>query len=150
MTRNKIIHIKLDSDEALGARRSVLSTEMDLVNIAKAVNKYKQLKARENDLKILVKKQIKDLKNDFRKLKTVLPKLEIPKILKKHEDEMHSDVEVVDLDDVKKRKEKIKKEKTKKSGKKTKHSKVKKQSLKPSDDFERQLAEIQGRLNKLG
>ncbi len=130
MTRENLIHIRLEYDEAIESRKDILNTEADLITIAQGIRKYRGLRLKELQLKIELYRKIKEFKNDLRKLKTLLPKLQIPKILKKHEEEVHGE----DIIEIKK---------PKKEDKETK-------SKKPVDELEAQLMEIQEKLNKLG
>jgi len=137
MKKNQIIHIRLDPDEAIESRKDVLNTEVDLIKIAQEIKKYRILRLRELQLKIELYKKVKEFRTEMNKLKSLLPKLEIPRILKKHEEDMHKEFIIKDL--------KPKEEKTKKAKGKTQEP-----AEPPEDDLERQLKEIQDKLNKLG
>lgn len=137
--QRNIIHIKLDTNEALRSKRDVLETEADLIKIAQAIRNYKELRLKELEYKILLQAKVKELHSNLRKTKSILPKPQIPKILKKHEDEIHSQ-EVIS------KAPSHKKETKNKKGKKV----VKKKPVVPKDDLESQLQEIQSKLNKLG
>jgi hypothetical protein len=138
MKKEQLIHIKLDADEAMQSRKDILNTEFDLVKIAQAIKRYRILRLKELELKINLYKQTKDFVNDMHHLKTMLPKLEIPKLLKKHEEEMHAP----------QIKEKIKKEK-KVEPKKQKIEKKLQEKKPVEDSLEKQLREIQEKLNKI-
>lgn len=128
MTSNKVIHVKLESDEALQSLKDVLYTEVDLIKIAQAIKRYKDLREKELVLKVGLLKRIKELKLSLSLLKRNLPKLEIPKILKHHEThEIEKELAPV-------------KEKTKK---------VKEAKQPPVDELEAQLKEIQEKLADL-
>mgnify|MGYP001581278725 CR=1 FL=1 len=110
-----LLHVKLESGEASQSLKDILNTEADLIRIAQSVRKYKILRMKELELKIELHKKIKEFKNDFHQLRTILPRLEIPKILKKHEEEIHrSEImeEAARIEkEIKPKKEKVKQEK---------------------------------------
>jgi hypothetical protein len=138
MKKEQLIHIKLDSEEAGESRRDVLNTEVDLIKIAQAIRKYRILRLKELQLKIKLYNQTKCFRTDMNHLKTILPKLEIPRLLKKHEQEMHEQ-------EPKKLIEKIKTIEMKQQ----KVEKKVKQEKPHEDSLERQLREIQDKLNRL-
>lgn len=140
-TKNKLIHIKLDYPEALQSRKDVLRTQESLIKIAQSMRRYRALRLHELELKIELYKKLKEAKASLQKTKTFLPKLEIPKILKKHEEEMeHQKLLEEGKIEIKEKKQPQKKEKTKE----------KKEKKEPTDDLEKQLLEIQKKLNSLG
>lgn len=143
-----IIHIKLDADEAIQSRKDVLNTQVDLIKIAQGVKNYRALRLRELQLKIELYKKLKETQADINSIKKVLPEIQIPKILKKHEEEMHKEIVIKELKPI----EEIKEEKPKKTKGKTK--KEKKTEEKPKkdpelDSLEAQLRKIQDKLNNL-
>ena len=89
--KENIIHVKLEHDEALESKRAILSSQMNLLRIAKTIKQYNTLRKEELDLKVKLLKNITDAKTGLWKLQKTLPKLKIPEILKKH----HGDVEIV-------------------------------------------------------
>jgi|SRR3989344_2499084 len=144
MKSENLIHIRLGTDEAVRAKRGLLSTELSMVKIAHFVRAYKELRMKELELKLDLDKKIRDLKNTERVIRGILPKLKIPSILEKKE-------EKVALKEIKIAEEKAKKEKGKHQ--KTllpKAPKEKPVKRLPADSLEAQLAEIQSRLNQLG
>jgi len=141
MKKNNLIHIKLDYDEAVKSRRDVLNTEADSIKIAQAIKKYRALRLKELQFKIELFKKLKETKSNLNKIKTILPKLEIPKLLKKHEEEMKTQEIFAEAKEITGTKSKTKKKK--KPEKKQKIQKPK------SDDLELQLKEIQKKLAKL-
>lgn len=137
MTKSRLIHIKLENDEAIQSRRDILTTEADFIKMARLIKEYKALRIIELSLKVELLKKLKEFKLTSQKLKTLLPKVEIPKILKKHEQERREEEEfgVIQKEVIEKPK-KLKREKI-----------VKKKE--PVDELEKQLEEIQARLRKL-
>ena len=76
------IHIRLDYGEAIFLRKEVLTSEMELIFILKAINKYAELRKQELALKTNFYKILKKLSVNVKKMEKNLPELEIPKILK--------------------------------------------------------------------
>jgi len=76
------IHIRLDYGEAIFLRKEVLTSEMELIFILKAINKYAELRKQELTLKTTFYKILKKLSGNIKKMEKTLPGLEIPKILK--------------------------------------------------------------------
>ena len=76
------IHIRLDYGEAIFLRKEVLTSEMELIFILKAINKYAELRKQELALKTNFYKVLKKLSVNVKKMEKNLPELEIPKILK--------------------------------------------------------------------
>lgn len=143
--KDTIIHIKLDSNEAIESRRDVLNTEVDIIKIAQNIKNYRAQRLKELQFKIILLKKLKEAQSDLRKIKTLLPKLEIPKILKKHEEEMHKEIEIKELRPI----DEVKEEKIPKKEKKSK--KEIKEKIKPVENsLESQLKQIQEKLNSLG
>ena len=58
---------------------------MNLLKIAKIIQRYKQLRIQELKTKIKLQKNFTDIHQDINRLKRILPKIEIPKILQKEE-----------------------------------------------------------------
>ena len=82
MADEKLIHVRLEYEEAIEAKKDILSSEIDLLKIIQTIKKYRELRSEEFKLKIRLYRQIKTLLTEIRRLQKNLPKLEIPKILK--------------------------------------------------------------------
>ncbi len=82
MTRENLIHIRLNSDELINSKKEILSTEADLIKILQITKKYSLLRTNELKLKARFLKKLKETKIEIKKLEEILPKPEIPKILK--------------------------------------------------------------------
>jgi hypothetical protein len=80
---NSLIHLRFDHTRAIGARKDLLNSEISFLNLAKSIKKYKTLRAEELKKKEMIYSKIKSVKTDLNKLKKSLPKVVIPKILKK-------------------------------------------------------------------
>ena len=83
MIKENLIHVKLGYREALQTKRDILSSQIILLRIAKAIRGYGFYRSNELELKLLLYKEMKDLKMTLGKLQKTLPKPKIPDILKK-------------------------------------------------------------------
>ncbi len=120
MAKESVIHIKFDNEEAVTAKRDILTSQMNLLKIAKIIRGYSFYRLKELEQKIILSRKMKELKTNMTKLQKVLPALKVPEILKK--------------------------EKTEETGKKYKEEKREKSY---DRSLEGQLQEIQRRLEKL-
>lgn len=87
-----LIHVGFQYDEAVRAKRDLLSLEMSLLEAVKAVTNYHSLRSEELKLRLKLYLRTKEYMNLLKKLKKLLPKYKLPKILKEIEEE-HVDVE---------------------------------------------------------
>ncbi len=126
MKEENLIHIKLEYEEALQSKRDLLSTEVNLLRIAKVIRNYRLVRTKEMELKLALVRKIHSLKAEITKMQQVLPKIKIPAILQEQlgieEPGNFSDVEEP-------------------------FSKLK--SFNSSNDLESQLREIQEKLREL-
>lgn len=83
MIKENLIHIKLEYGEALQTKRDILSSQITLLRIAKTIRGYGFYRSNELELKLILYKEIKELKMNLGKLQKTLPKLKIPDIIKK-------------------------------------------------------------------
>ena len=125
MKEDNLIHVKLKHEEAFQAKKDILYLEMDLLKISKTVKNYHRFRSDQLELKLNFYKKIKEAHANIRKLQVTLPKLKIPKILKKDEDIEETD-----------------KDKLEKPVQETKHDRY-------DSDLEAQLQEIQEKLSSL-
>lgn len=141
MKSENLIHIRLEPDEAVRAKRGMLSTELSMVKIAHFIRAYKDLRMRELELKEELDKKIQELKKTERTLKGFLPKLKVPKILEIKEEKPVKEIKTPEP--------KAKKDKSKSKKESPIHRE--KAPKKPHvDSIEAQLSEIQSRLSQLG
>ena len=56
------------------------------------MNEYERYKAREVEMKMSLAKRMKDLRTSFNDFEKILPKLKIPKIIRKQEQEKEAEV----------------------------------------------------------
>ncbi len=68
------LHIKFDFPEVLESRKTLLSSEINLLNITKKIDLYKKLRVLGFKRKILLKKKFKELSSLLKKLSLELPK----------------------------------------------------------------------------
>lgn len=81
MTKENLIHVRLGYGEAFQAKRDILSSEMALLRIAKTIRGYGFYRSQELELKLILYKEIKELKMILGQLQKTLPKQKIPGIL---------------------------------------------------------------------
>ena len=122
MPSDSLVHVKLESSEALESKRSFLSAQINLLKVARTIKSYSVYRNRELELKIRLHKEIKELRAGMSKLHRILPKPKIPEAIRKqreHHEKSH--------------------ERKSKTQKTEKHD----------SGIESQLQEIQRRLNEL-
>ena len=113
MNKNEnLIHVRLDYEEAREAKKDMLSLELSLVKLIRAIKTFKSLRL--------------EFLKDMRKLKTELPELEIPRIIR--HDEETGEIE----------------------GRKELDELSKKVNKKYDSDIEEQLRDIRERLSEMG
>ena len=117
--QEELIHIKLDYIEAKKGKTKILSSQMNLLNIIKIINRYKELRLKELENKNKTKLKLKQINLNIKKLRKILPTYKIPKILENTYEER----------EIKGPKEKIK--------------------IIPKNTLESQLEEIQNKLKAL-
>ena len=82
MKKQSLIHIKFDYDSALECKKDMLASEIDLLRISQRVKKYREMRILELDIKEKIESKLKSVKLDIGRLQNLLPKIEIPPILK--------------------------------------------------------------------
>lgn len=85
--KDNLIHIKLEYEEALNGKRDVLTSEVSLLRISRRIQSYKAHRDNELDLKMLLYKKTKEVRANINLLHKILPVLQLPDVLKKHEEE---------------------------------------------------------------
>lgn len=125
MGEEKLIHIKLEYDEAVRSKKDILSSEANLLKVLQTMKRYHPLRIEELKIKSRVHTRIKDIIKNIKKLETTLPKIKIPKILEEHHKEEAEEFEEIE--------ERIAKTKTKRY----------------DSSLESQLEEIQDKLKEL-
>lgn len=86
--KENLIHIRLDYNESISAKKDILSSQIGLLKIAKITKEYRLYRNEEIELKELLHKKIDELESFFDQLQKIMPKAKLPKILRKegHED----------------------------------------------------------------
>jgi len=120
MKENIPIHVGFQYQEAVNAKRDLLSLEMQLLEAVKAVTNYHSLRSEELKIKLKLYLRTRECLNLLKKLKKNLPKYKLPKRLKEMEEKAMNV-------------EKIKEE----------------QEIKYGDHIDSQLEEIQNKLKNL-
>lgn len=85
MSSESVVHVRLDYNEVLNTRKSILSSQLHSLNIIKNIARYKDMRMRELTLKNRLYWKIKETKVQIRKLQNFLPRPKIPRILRKEE-----------------------------------------------------------------
>ena len=70
-------HIKLDYEEALSAKKQLLSTQLNLLRTAKKITNYKILRKKENIIRNKLKVNLTSLKTQLKHLQTTFPKQDL-------------------------------------------------------------------------
>ena len=86
MVTQDLVHLKFEYNEAINARKQILSLEKDSLTIAQSIRDYNEIRTRELNAKIKLNNKIRLLSNDIKKLQKILPKADLPRILQKKEE----------------------------------------------------------------
>jgi hypothetical protein len=78
-------HIKFEYDEALNAKKNLLSAEINILKITKYVRNYKLLKKREKIINSKLKTSLRGVISKLNLINSTFPKQEKPKIIQKRE-----------------------------------------------------------------
>jgi len=78
---SELIHVKLEYAEALQSKKDILSSELGLLKVAKAIKRYQILRSDELKIKLRLHRKLAELKTNIGRLQQVLPKIKIPEIL---------------------------------------------------------------------
>ena len=85
-----VVHIKLDYEEAIMAKRSLLFSKMNALNSAKRLGRYRFLRMEELALRTKLYNKLKETRSNIKKLQSILPEAKMPKIIRKsHPQEEH-------------------------------------------------------------
>jgi len=98
MTKENLIHVRVDYNEAFDSKRSLLSMQMHLLKLLKIGESYKLLRTKEFVLKEKLNKRLKELKINVSKIQKTLPKAKIPKSLRKNSSDSSEKSHVKDSD----------------------------------------------------
>ena len=75
MTENEVRYVKLENNEGILTKRYLLSTQMNLLRILKAMKGYHALRLRELKSKTKLLNNIKEVSQNIKKIETNIPKL---------------------------------------------------------------------------
>jgi hypothetical protein len=96
MGSEKLIHVKLEYDEAVQSKRDILSSEANLLKVLQVIKRYHSLRSEELKIKTKLGSKIREIIKDVRKIETTLPKIKIPQILKEHNPEEAEELEEIE------------------------------------------------------
>ena len=77
MKEENPVYVRLSYDEALEAKKDILSIQGDLLRIIKIIRTYKSLRIEELKTKAKTYRKIKDLMLNIKNIKTNLPKIKV-------------------------------------------------------------------------
>ncbi len=115
-------YVRLETDDAVNAKRDVLSMQMNLLQIITKIGAYKKQRKQETRDRIELRKRIKDIKSGLKEFVEKLPEVEKPR---------------------------IKFHKTSSAAKVVKQREIKEKETNLKKTIDQQLAEIKARLQKL-
>jgi len=76
------IHLKFEHEEAVISRRDLLTSEIDLINLIKSLEKFMALRSLELKLKAKFFREAKKMETEIKRLEKSLPDIEVPRMLK--------------------------------------------------------------------
>ena len=77
--KDSFIHVKLEYDEAKKSKMDILSSEMDIINMIKSLEKYVAIRNLELKLKTKLYREIKKIAMDIKLLEINMPHVQAPK-----------------------------------------------------------------------
>jgi hypothetical protein len=83
MAEENLLYFGLNYNELIGAKKNLLSAEMDLINIIKIIRNYKLIRGEELKLKLQLHKSVKKLNTEVKKTISLLPFSKIPQKIEK-------------------------------------------------------------------
>ncbi len=81
-----LIHIKLEQSEAIKSKKDILESEVNLLKIIKILKRYNSFRSEELKTKVKLHRKLVEIRTILSKLQKILPKIEIPEILKDNEE----------------------------------------------------------------
>lgn len=84
------IHVKLEYLEALSSKKSLLSSEKNLLRSARFMSKYYSLRLNELQIKERLHRKLKETQMEISKIEKTFPRAEVPKRFKKEDEEKYS------------------------------------------------------------
>ncbi|MCF7910241.1 hypothetical protein K9L16_01035 [Candidatus Pacearchaeota archaeon] len=78
----RLIHIKVENNEALEAKKNLLILQMSLLKLAQSVKNFKEKREEELKTKLSLHKKLKEIEESSKKIKEItFPKIKVPEIL---------------------------------------------------------------------
>ena len=77
-----LIHLRLNGMEAKILKKDLLASQINTLKVLQAIQSYKKLRIEELKRKEKIVIKLKSVKTNMTKLQRILPKIEIPQILK--------------------------------------------------------------------
>jgi len=74
--KDNFIHVRLEYGEAMQTRKDLLASEIDVLNIRKAIERYNAIRNVELDLKAKLFREMKKILKDVKSLEAGMPKVE--------------------------------------------------------------------------
>ena len=110
----KNVHVRLNPNESLKLEKSLLNSQMDMIQMMKTKKRYQLLRKEEIKLKIQMRKVLKEINSNIIYINKIWPKPEMPKVLKtvKEErgrsEERHDDIDLeTQLEEIKRKLESL-------------------------------------------
>src|SRR3989344_7302292 len=85
MKDDQVKYVKLENSEGILTKRYLLSTQMNLLRILKAVKGYHQIRLKELKLKTSLLNNIREVSQDIKKIQLNVPKLTTSPIMEEEE-----------------------------------------------------------------
>ncbi len=85
MTEENPLYFGMNYHELIGAKKNLLSTEVDLLNMIKIIRRYNLIRTEELKIKLQLHKSIKKLNLEVKKTASFLPFSKIPQKIKEEE-----------------------------------------------------------------
>lgn len=107
-TNENLVYVKFDYSEAVQAKKDLLNSELNLLQLLKNIRKYHILRSEENKKKAKLYRKLKEVDFEITKMERILPKVAIPKIthyeevIETKEESYNQDIEE-ELKDIQKR-----------------------------------------------
>jgi len=91
MNQENPVHVRLNYLESKDAKKSILSSEINLLELKKGLQNYRNLRIKELEKKEKLAQKIRSLKSEMGKLIKILPKMKAP-LRKKQESQANEKV----------------------------------------------------------
>jgi len=79
--KENLVHVKLDYNEALEAKKDLLSLELELIKILKIIKEYKSMRIRELRLKKQLRGKTSSTLTNTKRILGILPKIKLHNLL---------------------------------------------------------------------